>query len=181
MIRQSIGIVAMAWIAASGPMLATSSKADDQAPTSISQTPATSQSPKTYATFDPAEHAGKVLYVDFWASWCGPCKQSFPFMKELETRFSKQGFEVIGINLDKDHAKAQKFLDQVLPNFPLVFDPDGKLAERYELKGMPTTLLFDRTGKLRQTRIGFKEGEGDEVIAQIESLLDEEAPHEATK
>ena len=126
--------------------------------------------------FDPSAHPGHVLYVDFWASWCAPCKASFPWMKSLQERFTEDGFEVIAINLDRDRQAAEAFLAEAEPNFAVVFDPRGKLAETYDLQGMPTTLLFDREGTLRTTRVGFKPSETEAILAQIEALLEETAP-----
>jgi hypothetical protein len=99
-------------------------------------------------------------------------------MKELARRLPEERFEIIGINLDKDRSKAERFLIEVEADFPTVFDPEGKIAEAYEVQGMPTTLLFDRAGKLRSTRIGYQPGEEQEILSEIESLIAEDSPRE---
>jgi thiol-disulfide isomerase/thioredoxin len=137
--------------------------------------------PTELASFDPREHAGKVLYVDFWASWCAPCRLSFPFMQSLDSRFRDLGLEVIAIDVGEDRAKAEAFLKESGATFAVVFDPEGKLASAYELQGMPTTLLFDRSGRLRERRVGFRKGEEPELISRIQSLLEEEVDHGAEK
>lgn len=176
--RQRTSVIAAAWI---GMMSATLAHSAAPSASVSATTPAhadSSRSLVSYSTFDPDAHAGKVLYVDFWASWCAPCKKAFPFMNELAHRLPEERFEVIGINLDKDRSKAERFLIEVGADFPIVFDPEGKLAEAYEIEGMPTTLLFDRAGKLRSTRVGYQQGEEPEILAEIESLIAEEPPRE---
>lgn len=140
--------------------------------------PGEEEPPRTPLEFDIADHRGRVVYLDFWASWCRPCKASFPWMTTLQTRFGDRGLEVIGINLDRDHEAAETFLGKAQPNFPIVFDPEGVLAQLYDLQGMPTTLLFDRSGTLRSTHIGFKESAVEVIVSEIESLLAEEAPRD---
>lgn len=179
MLRQSTPVIAAMWIAMMSTALASDARSADPPESVVATTFASadsSKSPLSYTTFDPKEHPGKVLYVDFWASWCAPCKKSFPFMNELAQRLPEDRFEIIGINLDKDRWKAERFLIEVDADFPTVFDPEGKIAEAYEVEGMPTTLLFDRAGKLRSTRIGYQQGEEQEILSEIESLIAEDPP-----
>jgi thiol-disulfide isomerase/thioredoxin len=126
--------------------------------------------------FDPARHAGRVVYLDFWASWCSPCKLSFPWMQEIADTYGARGLEVIAVNLDKKRAAADEFLRGMDPRFAVVFDPEGKLAARYQLQGMPTAILFDRSGTVRATHIGFQKGDRKALISQIEGLLAEPMP-----
>lgn len=97
-------------------------------------------------------------------------------MKELQTKYGERGFEVIAVNLDKKRETADEFLKKAEPNFQIVFDPEGKLAEQYELQGMPTTVLFDREGKMRKTHIGYREGDRETLATEIEALLAEPEP-----
>jgi cytochrome c biogenesis protein CcmG/thiol:disulfide interchange protein DsbE len=114
---------------------------------------------------------GKVVYVDFWASWCGPCKQSFPFMNELQAKYRAQGFEVLAINLDAKRDEADKFLAEVPAQFTVAFDAKGDSAKRFEIKGMPSSFLIGRDGKVAATHRGFKEQDRKELESRIAQAL----------
>ena len=114
---------------------------------------------------------GKVVYVDFWASWCGPCKQSFPFMNELQAKYRAQGFEVLAINLDAKRDEADKFLAEVPAQFTVAFDAKGDSAKRFEIKGMPSSYLIGRDGKVAAAHRGFKEQDRRELESRIAQAL----------
>lgn len=114
---------------------------------------------------------GKVVYVDFWASWCGPCKQSFPFMNELQSKYRGQGFEIVAINLDAKRDDADKFLAEVPAQFNVAFDPKGDSAKRFDVKGMPSSYLIGRDGKVVVVHRGFKEEERKDIEARIAQAL----------
>ena len=114
---------------------------------------------------------GKVVYVDFWASWCGPCKQSFPFMNELQAKYRAQGFEVLAINLDAKRDEADKFLAEVPAQFTVAFDAKGDSAKRFEIKGMPSSYLIGRDGKVAAAHRGFKEQDRKELESRIAQAL----------
>ncbi len=118
---------------------------------------------------------GKVVYVDFWASWCVPCRSSFPWMQRLAAQDSSKGLVIITVNLDKDHKAAEKFLNDMKTSLPVVFDSTGVLAEQYNLEVMPTSFVYGRDGKLRQRHEGFKADKTTEMDLLIEDLLKEEA------
>jgi len=98
---------------------------------------------------------GKVVYVDFWASWCGPCRQSFPWLATLQKTYGAQGLEVVAIDLDKDRDDADKFLAEVPAPFTVAFDPAGKTAEAFHVTGMPSSFLLDRKGNILASHVGF--------------------------
>jgi thiol-disulfide isomerase/thioredoxin len=102
------------------------------------------------------QYRGQVVYVDFWASWCLPCKKSFPWMNEMHQKYKDQGLKIIAINVDEESADADKFLADTPAEFTILRDPEGKLAKQYKLVGMPTSLLFDTQGKLVSRHVGFK-------------------------
>jgi thiol-disulfide isomerase/thioredoxin len=102
-----------------------------------------------------AQHKGKVVYVDFWASWCVPCRKSFPWMNTMQEKYQAQGLVVLSINLDAQLALAEKFLLQTPANFDVIYDAKGTLAKKFQLKGMPSSYLFDREGKLISAHSGF--------------------------
>ena len=88
---------------------------------------------------DSISLANKVVYVDFWASWCGPCHQSFPWLKRMYQRHHGDGLEIVAVNVDRDHDAALQFLEDRLPAFPIVYDSAGELAKLYDLKAMPSS------------------------------------------
>jgi cytochrome c biogenesis protein CcmG, thiol:disulfide interchange protein DsbE len=114
---------------------------------------------------------GKVVYVDFWASWCGPCKQSFPFMNELQSKYRAQGLEIVAVNLDAKRADADKFLTDVPAQFTLAFDAKGESARRFEVKSMPSSYLIGRDGKVVAAHKGFKDEERADLESRITQAL----------
>ena len=114
---------------------------------------------------------GKVVYVDFWASWCGPCRQSFPFMNDLQAKYRAQGLEILAVNLDAKREDADKFLSDVPAQFSVAFDAKGDSARRFEVKGMPSSFLVGRDGKLVAVHRGFKEADRPQIEASIVQAL----------
>lgn len=118
-----------------------------------------------------AQHRGKVIYVDFWASWCVPCRKSFPWMNVVQAKHQDQGFVVLSINLDAEKKLAKKFLQQTPANFAIIYDAKGKLAQQFQLKGMPSSYLFDRKGKLISAHSGFNSKKQQQYEGEIEQAL----------
>jgi cytochrome c biogenesis protein CcmG, thiol:disulfide interchange protein DsbE len=125
------------------------------------------------APLDLASLRGQVVYLDFWASWCGPCRQSFPWMQALKNSYESQGLAIVAVNVDTDRTDADKFLAQYKPTFDVRFDPQGKLAELYNIKTMPSSVLIDRHGVTRFTHMGFRPIDGALYEAQLRELLAE--------
>ncbi len=125
------------------------------------------------AGLDPGALRGKVVLVDFWASWCAPCRDSFPWLTDLQDEYAEQGLVVIGVNEDRRRREADRFLKEHSPAFPIIFDPDGKLAEEYDLKGMPSSFIFDRDGRRRVSQVGFRTSERADLRKAIQDLLAE--------
>lgn len=124
-------------------------------------------------TLDLAKYKGKVVYVDFWASWCEPCKKSFPWMNNLKRRYSSKGLHVVAINLDKDKTLADNFLRENKADFEIVFDQEADNAKKFKIKGMPSSAVIDRSGKLIQMHVGFRENETKETETLLKKLLSE--------
>lgn len=124
---------------------------------------------------DLSAYRGKVVYVDFWASWCGPCRQSFPWLDNLARAYASQNFVVIGVNVDKDRERAERFLNEIPADFPIVYDPKGELATAYKVAGMPSAILIDRAGHVRFQHSGFSEKQKGLYEEQLQSLLAESA------
>jgi thiol-disulfide isomerase/thioredoxin len=116
---------------------------------------------------------GQVVYLDFWASWCAPCRQSFPWMNVLQTRYAGRGLTVVAVNLDHERVDADLFLKRLPPDFQVRFDPQGNWARYFKVEGMPTSVILDRAGKPRFTHIGFNNRDTPVYEAQIQQLLSE--------
>lgn len=114
------------------------------------------------------------MYLDFWASWCPPCRVSFPVLEELRQSFGPEIFEVYAISVDEDQADALKFLADTSPvTYPLVHDANGASPQAYGVRGMPTGYLIDQTGTVRKVHQGFKKSDGAKLRAEIARLLGE--------
>lgn len=126
-------------------------------------------------SLDLAQHRGKVLYVDFWASWCGPCVKSFPFMNQLYRDLQAKGLEVVGVNLDENPDDAKAFLADNPAIFTVAADKSENCARRFAVKGMPSSYLVDRSGVIRYEHLGFRPGEAQAFRGLVEKLLAEGA------
>jgi len=124
---------------------------------------------------DLDQYRGKVVVLDFWASWCKPCRQSIPWLNEMKSRYARDGLVVIGVNVDAEHADAERFMRAVRIDFDVVFDPSGELAQRFKVQGMPSSFVFDRAGKLVESRIGFRDTQKSDHEADIRRLLSNSA------
>jgi cytochrome c biogenesis protein CcmG, thiol:disulfide interchange protein DsbE len=133
-------------------------------------------SPARADDLDLGAYKGKVVYLDFWASWCAPCRVSFPWMNEIQQTYGNRGLVVIGVNVDRDRGPADEFLQANYPQFKIVYDPNGKIASKYDFKDMPTSFLIGRDGKIRYMHSGFLLKQNGKYIADINMLLNEKAP-----
>jgi len=122
---------------------------------------------------DLRPYAGKVVVVDFWASWCQPCRRSFPWLNEMTSRYGDRGLVVLAVNTDTEASDADRFLREVPARFPIIRDPAGQLANHYHLPGMPVSLIFGTSGQLLRTHVGFREADRSTREAELTHLLDE--------
>lgn len=113
----------------------------------------------------------RATYIDFWASWCGPCRQSFPWMNRMHSKFGPQGLRVVAVNLDAQPAEAQRFLAQWPAQFTLAFDPSAEAARRFGIKAMPSSVLLGADGKVVATHAGFRDDDIAPLEARIAALL----------
>jgi thiol-disulfide isomerase/thioredoxin len=118
---------------------------------------------------------GKVVLLDFWASWCSPCLHSFPWMNELQERHAKDGLVIVAVNVDQDRALADAFLEKVPAAFRVEYDARGAIAKQFEVQAMPTSFLIDRDGNIRVRHAGFREKQREAREQQIRQLLAEGA------
>lgn len=125
------------------------------------------------AEFALADHAGKVVALDFWASWCKPCKASMPWLSRMQQQYGEQGLQIVAVSVDADEASMRSRLGDIDPGIIVVFDPKGELAAQYKLEGMPTTYLIDRNGKPVASHVGYREADAGEREAEIAAMLKE--------
>ena len=118
-----------------------------------------------------AELKGKVVLVDFWASWCSPCLKSLPLYEGLRQEFPRPDFEILAVNVDEDQADAQAFLKSHKVSYPVVHDGTGVVALAYGLKAMPSSYLIDRDGRVHARHAGFKEQDMAKLREQVRSLM----------
>lgn len=142
---------------------------------------AAAETAKASSGLDLASYKGKALYVDFWASWCGPCRASFPAMNEWREQYDGESLAIVAVNVDSKHAAAQRFLAKYPANFDIVYDPEGKLATEYDVKGMPSSYLFNAQGELVYKHVGFRKKDKQEIRLQIDKLLREDQNAEQRK
>lgn len=121
--------------------------------------------------FSLDDYAGKVVLIDFWASWCGPCRQSFPWMNAMQTKYSDDGLVIVAVNVDNDLADANRFLNDIPAKFQVHFDGDKSLARKYEVVAMPSSFLIGRDGQVVKKHMGFKVLKQDEYEAAIRAAL----------
>ena len=120
---------------------------------------------------DLKAHQGKVVYLDFWASWCKPCQRSFPWMNSLLAKYPAEAFTIITVNLDAESDAMHHFLGKVKADFDIYHDPSGQIAEQFKIEGMPTSYLIDATGKVVKKHIGFYTKQIEKYEREIEELL----------
>ncbi|KJV06180.1 TlpA family protein disulfide reductase [Methylocucumis oryzae] len=116
-------------------------------------------------------YTGKVVYLDFWASWCAPCRVSFPLLEELHKKLKSQGFEVVAVNLDETKDKAQQFLRDFPVGFTVLHDASGEWADKYTIESMPTSFIIDKHGVVRYIHHGFTSDDIKTIEAQVTDYL----------
>ena len=118
------------------------------------------------------DYAGKVVLIDFWASWCGPCRKSFPWMNAMQSKYADDGLVIVAVNVDNDLAEANRFLSDFPAEFQIHFDDDKSLARQYEVIAMPSSFLIGRDGQVVEKHLGFKVLKQDEYEAAIRTALE---------
>jgi peroxiredoxin len=120
-----------------------------------------------------SEFRGDVVLINFWASWCGPCRQEMPILNDLYLKYRDQGFTLLGINVEKNPTKAANMIRDVRVVYPVLFDNQSKVSKQYNVDDMPTTILVDRDGNMRYLHGGYKPGAEDEYVRQVRELMAE--------
>jgi len=120
------------------------------------------------------ERRGEVVLINFWASWCGPCRQEMPILDRLHQRYRDAGFSVLGVNVEGKRKPAEKIAKKSKVTFPVLIDAGQKVSESYELEAMPTTVVVDRNGKIRYIHRGYKSGDEAKYIEVVKQLIAED-------
>jgi len=120
-----------------------------------------------------SEYRGDVVMINFWATWCGPCRQEMPLLDDLYNRYERVGFNLLGVNIDDDSGRAMDMIRELGVNFPVLFDARKEVSKLYEVGSMPVTVIVDREGTVRYVHQGYKPGYEQMYLDQVRSLLRE--------
>lgn len=120
-----------------------------------------------------SEFRGEVVLINFWASWCGPCRQEMPLLSELHEQYRDLGFTVLGVNVEQDTRKARDLLEETPVSFPVLFDTNSTVSRNYDVAAMPSTVLIDRDGRVRYQHKGYKPGYEALYQQQVRELIRE--------
>lgn len=120
---------------------------------------------------DFSTYGDKLIYVDFWASWCGPCRLSFPFLNELHEEFNGKGLAIVAISVDKKESDAKKFLARTPANFTLAIDSNGACPKTFDIQGMPSSFIIDKHGKILFEHSGFRPSDPEKIRKALSKLL----------
>jgi peroxiredoxin len=120
-----------------------------------------------------SELKGQVVMINFWATWCGPCRQEMPLLQQIQAKYEPLGFTLLGINVEPDSAEAQAWLTKVPVSFPILFDRQNRVAESFGVEGMPSSVFIDRAGNVRYVHRGYKPGDEVRYADMVRSLVKE--------
>lgn len=120
-----------------------------------------------------SDHKGDVVMINFWATWCGPCRQEMPILDELYNRYERAGFQLLGVNIDDEPQRAKDMIAELGVSFPVLFDNTKEVSELYSVQAMPVSVMVDREGKVRYIHHGYKPGYEDKYLDQIRELIRE--------
>ena len=118
-----------------------------------------------------AQFKGDVVMINFWASWCGPCRQEMPLLDSIYRKYKDMGFELIGVNVEPDSKAANAWLKATPVTYPVLYDPQSKVSQLYQVQAMPTTVIIDRSGTVRFLHRGYLPGDENAYLNSIRSLI----------
>ncbi len=120
-----------------------------------------------------SQYKGQVVMINFWATWCGPCRQEMPLLDAMYQKYKRMGFTLIGVNVEPDSKAAEEYLKKVPVTFPIAFDPDSSVSKLYAVQGMPSSVIIDRKGNARVIHKGYRPGDENVYLDHIRSLIRE--------
>ncbi len=120
-----------------------------------------------------SEYRGKVVLLNFWASWCGPCRQEMPLLQKIHKKYSSLGFAVMGVNVEEDNTKAKGIVKKNKLTFPILFDSQNQVSQLYKVDAMPSTVIIDRSGRVRYIHKGYKPGDEKAYKKWVKKLVRE--------
>jgi thiol-disulfide isomerase/thioredoxin len=120
-----------------------------------------------------SQYKGQVVMINFWATWCGPCRQEMPLLDAMYQKYKRMGFTLIGVNVEPDSKAAEEFLKKVPVSFPVAFDPDSSVSKLYAVQGMPSSIIIDRKGNARVIHRGYRPGDENVYLDHIRKLVKE--------
>lgn len=120
-----------------------------------------------------SEHRGEVVLLNFWASWCGPCRKEMPYLEQIQEKYADYGFTVMGVNVEEDSSKAKKMLKDIPVSFPILYDTTNSVSKAYKVSAMPTTVIIDRDGNMRYLHKGYKSGDEATYKQWVKKLIRE--------
>ena len=120
-----------------------------------------------------AQYKGQVVMLNFWASWCGPCRQEMPLLESIYKKYNKLGFTMLGVNVEPDSNAANAWLKETPVSFPILYDTESKVSKLYDVAGMPTSVIIDRAGKVRLIHRSYRPGDENEYLDNIRTLIRE--------
>ena len=120
-----------------------------------------------------AQYKGQVVMINFWASWCGPCRTEMPLLESIYKKYNRMGFTLLGVNVEPNSQAANDWLKATPVSFPILYDTDSKVSKLYDVAGMPSTVIIDRSGNLRVLHRGYKPGDENEYLDSIRTLIRE--------
>ncbi len=119
------------------------------------------------------ELKGQVVMINFWATWCGPCRQEMPLLEQMHKKYQPMGFTLVGINVEEDSSGAEAWLQKTPVTFPILFDRENRVSKLYNVSGMPSSVLIDRKGNVRYLHRGYKAGDENAYLDHIRALVKE--------
>jgi peroxiredoxin len=120
-----------------------------------------------------AQYKGQVVMINFWASWCGPCRQEMPLLEGIYKKYNKLGFTMLGVNVEPDSNAANAWLKETPVSFPILYDTESKVSKLYDVAGMPTSVIIDRAGNVRLIHRSYRPGDENEYLDSIRTLIRE--------
>lgn len=120
-----------------------------------------------------ADYRGQVVMINFWATWCAPCRQEMPLLEQMHKKYKPLGFTLLGVNVEPDSTLAADWLKATPVTFPILFDTQSEVSKLYDVSGMPSTVIVDRKGNLRWLHRGYKPGDENKYLDQVRALVRE--------